>query len=242
MADETPAEPRRGSPVVLGFAVLVLTVLAGVVMVVLPAVAGDLSDATVVADDARNYPAYEGGVSTPASRNYEEAEPWVPPAETEELIAEGHDIYVAENCASCHTQQVRQIGTDVGLGPASRAGDYAHEDIAAVGSERVGPDLAFAGSREPTNDPAWVAAFLADPRAVREWSNQPPYDYLSERDRWALAYYVATLDDPVGEALGFEAAAEEPAQGEDTQGGGAGGEGTDTSAPGDGEPTETTEG
>jgi hypothetical protein len=85
---------------------------------------------------------------------------------------------------------------------------------------------------------------------VREWSNQPPYDYLTERERWALAYYIATLDDPVGEELGFEEAVDEPAQGEDTEGGGEGtdtsapdeGGETETSAPEDGEPTETTEG
>ncbi len=43
-------------------------------------------------------------------------------------VAAGRDIYVAEGCTYCHTQAVRPIVTDVGLGAVSVPGDYAHEE------------------------------------------------------------------------------------------------------------------
>ncbi len=108
--------------------------------------------------------------------------------------ARGQAIYVQEGCVYCHTQQVRPVIADVGLGPVSLAGDYAELDEPLLGARRLGPDLMHAGAREPTSDPAWVRDHLADPYRDRPWSIMPSYDYLSDEDLAALASYVAALD------------------------------------------------
>ncbi len=109
------------------------------------------------------------------------------------IEARGLEVYVQEGCISCHTQQVRPIVTDVGLGAVSVPGDYARDPLPLLGTMRIGPDLMHAGSREPTNDAAWVAAHLADPRAARPWSIMPAYDHLSDDELAAVAAYVTSL-------------------------------------------------
>lgn len=108
--------------------------------------------------------------------------------------AVGQQLYVSEGCWVCHTQEVRAVVTDVGLGPVSVPGDYALDDADVLGTSRIGPDLMHAGSRSPTNDPVWVAAHLRDPRGARPWSNMPSYAHLDDADLSALAAYIAELD------------------------------------------------
>lgn len=126
------------------------------------------TDATILADAVRNY-------------------------ETDDAVAAGREVYLAEGCWYCHTQEVRGIVTDVGLGPVAEPGDYAHETPSSAGVIRVGPDLMFAGSREPTSDPAWVEEFLRDPRAIRTWSTMPAHDFLGDDDLRNVAAYIASL-------------------------------------------------
>jgi cbb3-type cytochrome oxidase cytochrome c subunit len=62
----------------------------------------------------------------------------------------GRDVYVAEGCFYCHSQQVRdpQYGPDMERGWGSRrtvARDYVHEDAPLLGSVRLGPDFANYG-------------------------------------------------------------------------------------------------
>jgi cbb3-type cytochrome oxidase subunit 1 len=106
----------------------------------------------------------------------------------------GRELYVAEGCWYCHTQQVRAIVTDVGLGPVSVPGDYAYDPAGIFGVQRIGPDLAHAGSREPTDTVSWIADHLRDPRSERPWSTMPAYDHLSDGELAALATYVAGLE------------------------------------------------
>ncbi len=106
----------------------------------------------------------------------------------------GRDIYVAEGCWYCHTQQVRAIVTDVGLGPVSLSGDYAHDPAGILGVARLGPDLTHAGSRAPTDDASWVRLHLSDPRIERPWSTMPSYGHLTDPELTALAAYVAGLE------------------------------------------------
>ena len=123
----------------------------------------------------------EGTVLADTSRRYDDGS----------LEATGRDLYVAEGCWYCHTQQVRPIVTDVGLGAVSIDGDHVHETPALFGVQRIGPDLMHAGSREPTNDLAWLVSHLADPREARGYSTMPSYDHLSQGDLEALAAYIA---------------------------------------------------
>jgi cbb3-type cytochrome oxidase subunit 1 len=121
-------------------------------------------------------------------------------AERSRALAEGSPgdrgrlLYLSEGCMYCHTQQVRAVVTDVGLGPVSVAGDYAFDPAGIAGYQRLGPDLAHAGSRDLTESVRWVRDHLVDPRAIRPWSTMPSYRYLSEDDLTALAVYVAGLE------------------------------------------------
>jgi cbb3-type cytochrome c oxidase subunit II len=102
-------------------------------------------------------------------------------------------VFIAEGCVACHTQSVRPIVTDVGLGAVSQPGDYARETPVQVGWVRLGPDLMHAGSRDLTSGASFVTDHLADPRRLRPWSIMPSYDYLSDRDLNALGAYIAGL-------------------------------------------------
>ena len=109
---------------------------------------------------------------------------------------EGREVYISEGCMYCHTQQVRGIVTDVGLGPVSMAGDYANDEPHQLGLSRLGPDLMHVGSRPPTDSVRWTLEHLTSPRSgetARSWSIMPSYDYLSERDLVALSQYIAAL-------------------------------------------------
>ena len=106
----------------------------------------------------------------------------------------GRTVYMEQGCWYCHTQQVRPVVADVGLGPVSLAGDYVNDDPALLGVQRIGPDLMHAGSREPTDSVPWLITHLRDPQAQRSWSLMPSYDYLSDADIENLAAYLAALD------------------------------------------------
>ncbi len=160
--------PDDERPVVVrrgAVAVFALTVLA---VFVFPAIDAD-REPTLLADESRDYPA-------------------------DSIESQGRDIYVAEGCWYCHTQQVRAIVTDIGLGPVSSSGDYAHDPAGILGIARIGPDLAHAGSRAPTDDSVWVQAHLSDPRVERPWSTMPAYRHLTDTELTALATYVAGLE------------------------------------------------
>ena len=105
----------------------------------------------------------------------------------------GRELYVSEGCWYCHTQQVRAIVTDVGLGAVSQAGDYAHDPTGTLGFRRIGPDLAHAADREEAGSASWVLNHLIDPRVLRPWSVMPSYSYLTQDELTALAAYVAGL-------------------------------------------------
>jgi cytochrome c oxidase cbb3-type subunit I/II len=104
----------------------------------------------------------------------------------------GRNLYISEGCAECHTQSVRPIGTDVGLGPVSQPGDYVHERPVLLGAVRGGPDLMHIASSEGF-DASVIAAHLSNPRANTSWSTMPAYDYLSAEDIDALVRYIETL-------------------------------------------------
>jgi cbb3-type cytochrome oxidase subunit 1 len=113
--------------------------------------------------------------------------------ESSEAFAAGKEIYFQQGCAACHTQQVRPIVTDVGLGVVSAYGDYVNEDTVPLGLMRLGPDLMHVGSRDQTGSVVFLRGYLADPRSERAWSTMPSYGYLSEAELEALATYLAGL-------------------------------------------------
>jgi len=54
----------------------------------------------------------------------------------------GRDVYASLGCASCHTQMIRPLIADVGVGPVT-----LNDTNQILGNRRYGPDLADIGSR-----------------------------------------------------------------------------------------------
>lgn len=102
------------------------------------------------------------------------------------LEQRGMDIYVAEGCIACHTQQVRPIDQDLPYGRPSSPGDYAfaaQQDAwrttpALLGTQRTGPDLINVGTRQPSD--VWQYMHLYNPRSVVPDSVMPAYPWLFE--------------------------------------------------------------
>jgi cytochrome c oxidase cbb3-type subunit 2 len=94
------------------------------------------------------------------------------------LQAEGRDVYVANGCSYCHTQQVRPLQQDKVFGRPSTAGDFAYQTPELLGSERTGPDLTNIGVRQPSA--IWQYIHLYNPRAVVPQSIMPSFSWLFE--------------------------------------------------------------
>ncbi len=90
----------------------------------------------------------------------------------------GRQVYVAEGCAYCHTQQVRPLSTDSGFGRPSAPGDFAWQTPQLLGSERTGPDLTDIGNRQPSA--IWQLMHLYQPRSVAPQSIMPAFPWLFE--------------------------------------------------------------
>ena len=94
----------------------------------------------------------------------------------------GRDVYIANGCVYCHTQQPRDrnLGPDHerGWGRALVPGDYVYDKPHLLGSMRTGPDLFNIGARQPSKD--WHLGHLYQPRAYVPGSIMPAYPYLFE--------------------------------------------------------------
>ena len=105
---------------------------------------------------------------------------------SEDAIA-GKNLFIANGCVACHTQQVRNVDMDNMWGSRpSVAADYAastrtdfwRNTATLMGTERTGPDLTDVGNRQPSL--AWNLLHLYQPRAVVEKSIMPAYPWLFE--------------------------------------------------------------
>ncbi len=120
----------------------------------------------------------------------------VPDPSLDSPAERGRAVYLNQGCGYCHTQLVRPVLADVGLGPATET--FSDSLGAAVfGSLRIGPDLAHAGGRagrgesgEPMTAEQF-AALLTRPEETMPGGRHPSYAYLSEADTAALAAYLA---------------------------------------------------
>jgi cytochrome c oxidase cbb3-type subunit 2 len=92
------------------------------------------------------------------------------------LEAQGRDVYVANGCSYCHTQQVRPVDEDKVFGRPSAASDFKYQTPELLGSERTGPDLTNIGVRQPSS--VWQYIHLYEPRAVVPESIMPSFSWL----------------------------------------------------------------
>ena len=92
----------------------------------------------------------------------------------------GREVYIANGCVYCHTQQPRdrRLAPDFerGWGRASVAADYYYDKPHLLGSMRTGPDLFNIGARQPSKD--WHLGHLYQPRAYVPDSLMPAFPYL----------------------------------------------------------------
>lgn len=97
----------------------------------------------------------------------------------------GKEIYIANGCVGCHSQQVRNVDMDKMWG--SRPGisaDYAGDvrpnvwqnTATLMGTERTGPDLTDVGNRNGSE--AWNLVHLFNPRILVKQSVMPSYEWL----------------------------------------------------------------
>jgi cytochrome c oxidase cbb3-type subunit 2 len=118
------------------------------------------------------------------------------PAGRPGLAQQGREVYRANGCNYCHTQQVRAtaeikegklaryFGSDLDRGWGVRpsvAGDLIFDQPVMLGTQRIGQDLANIGARQ-TNE-VWHFLHLYNPQSVSPGSVMPPYRYLFEKRR-----------------------------------------------------------
>ncbi|MET4080562.1 cytochrome c oxidase cbb3-type subunit 2 [Pedobacter sp. UYP30] len=139
----------------------------------------------------------------PALHNQENNAP-LPNAEplSAEAVA-GKNVYIANGCVGCHTQQVRNVAMDKVWGDRPNiAADYAdikrtdffRNTATLMGTERTGPDLTNIGVRQPSKD--WQLLHLYNPRAVVRESIMPAYPWMFEvKDKPAKNDVVVTVPD-----------------------------------------------
>lgn len=101
-------------------------------------------------------------------------EPYTP------LELAGRDLYIAEGCNTCHSQQVRPFQDEVmRYGPPSTAADNAYETPHLWGSKRTGPDLTYIGGKYPH---LWHVRHMEDPESTSPRSIMPPYPHMLTRE------------------------------------------------------------
>ena len=128
------------------------------------------------------------------------------------LARQGEQVYRANGCFYCHSEQVRPkgFGADYERQWGGRKGivqsvnaDYLYDRPAMLGNQRVGPDLANFGARE-TNATA-LLMHLYNPHSTMPNSVMPPYRYLFEKR--PLKFNEKPSDDAIpntGVAEGYE--------------------------------------
>ena len=111
--------------------------------------------------------------SASVTEPYEGVEPY--PA----LELAGRDVYIAEGCYGCHSQQIRPFRSETErYGPYSVAGEFVYDRPFQFGSKRTGPDLARVGQRYSDD---WQRLHLIRPQDLVPDSNMPAYPWLADR-------------------------------------------------------------
>jgi cytochrome c oxidase cbb3-type subunit II len=100
------------------------------------------------------------------------------------LAQQGCEIYKANGCFYCHSQQVRPegYGADIARNWGQRrtvARDYLYDKPVMLGTMRTGPDLTNIGLRQSSSE--WHLLHLYDPQITSRRSIMPPFRFLFEK-------------------------------------------------------------
>lgn len=130
------------------------------------------------------------------------------PPPLDPLAQRGAQVYLANGCVYCHSQQVRpaDAGSDIARGWGQRrtvARDYLRDQVAVMGTMRTGPDLANIGMRNPSD--TWHLLHLYNPQLISPGSTMPPFRFLFEKVKAGAQPRADALALPPGEsAPGYE--------------------------------------
>ncbi|MEO8425918.1 MAG: cbb3-type cytochrome c oxidase subunit II [Verrucomicrobiota bacterium] len=106
------------------------------------------------------------------------------------LAQQGKEVYRANGCQYCHSQQVQPkgLGADFQRGWGKRysvAQDYLRDVPVMLGNLRIGPDLTNVGLRRPDDEThtnlVWHLQHLYSPQSTSPGSIMPPYPFLFEK-------------------------------------------------------------
>lgn len=167
------------------FGIIVLFVVMVMTVVVFPAVESGQADPSLRAITYGNLDAFAASPSSPQAADAL--------AELGVAAVDVHDgwvLYRNEGCVQCHTQQVRAIVTDVGLGPVVGAADIALTPFDLTGHQRLGPDLSSVGTRLGSDE---LETVITDASQRHGWTTMPAYDYLTADEISDLVSYLSTL-------------------------------------------------
>lgn len=163
---ETPGEPEPGPPAAVPAGPYKPPVLVGVKdnpMTVLAGVLGLFLIVVMVGLVGPSIPTDTPGARTSAIDYSEEA-------------LHGQEVFAITGCAACHTQMVRPVVADVGLGPVT-----LNDTNQVLGTRRFGPDLSDVGTRVTATQIEAIVNGLGD---------HPIHD-LGPQDLAALVAYLA---------------------------------------------------
>jgi cytochrome c oxidase cbb3-type subunit 2 len=91
----------------------------------------------------------------------------------------GQQIYIRENCSSCHSQQIRSLRDEVErYGHYSLAAESMYDHPFLWGSKRTGPDVARVGGKYSDE---WHTSHLINPRDVVPESIMPAYGFMMNK-------------------------------------------------------------
>jgi len=87
----------------------------------------------------------------------------------------GKNVYIKDNCMSCHSQLIRPFKSETDrYGAYSLSGEYAFDRPFLWGSKRTGPDLHRVGNYRTTD---WHENHMMNPAAIVPGSIMPAYKH-----------------------------------------------------------------
>lgn len=105
----------------------------------------------------------------------------------QELIKLGEDVYRAEGCSYCHTDQTRTLVQDTVLNgsesypaPPSVPNEYIYQQVTFMGTRRIGPDLSRVGIKRSSRN--WHKSHFWSPKTASAGTIMPAFRHFFDDD------------------------------------------------------------